>query len=550
MDVKGVLEIRVGFEKANAPAQHISNASALRASLMGFFLAFWEHVLAERGGITLLLLDDPQELLDHDNKAKLARLLPELVKRGGQLVVATYDRHFARAATAAGREYSTIEHRSVHPVNHHRNLLKTASAVEELDLKRNAYEGDKDNASLAQDYAGEVRDFLEARLTDLFDDPAYPAYAAGSRAPTLADHLGHLRGLVNNPPNALFRGKSVTDFSGCRALAQGADCLRVLNAAHHNKSSLSAGEIGATAAHLGQVCKLVERMHTEFRHWRWREPLQDAEPPTNVVPFKPVATPTFQVLIHPDLAAFTATSAHAGSQDMASEILDESWFAGRTLFLVRTNNLGFSVPPGCIAITESDAYEGRDNDLVIVRQRGHLLARRLLRPPRGDEITLAAQAPDPRESKQTLQFNAGDVVLHRIVGMLTEQPAPPYGKGEATELTSAASLSHIRTAYRVRDESGIPLALPGQIVLGGDELTKTQITTMEGTLVALSLDDGLSIFKRIGELVPGSGGRLRQFESIGGVGSSMVVSLVEPEEESDAPRFVCARRVIGVLYTV
>src|SRR3546814_12806399 len=43
MDVRGVLDIRVGFEQASAPAQHISNASALRASLMGFFLAFWEQ---------------------------------------------------------------------------------------------------------------------------------------------------------------------------------------------------------------------------------------------------------------------------------------------------------------------------------------------------------------------------------------------------------------------------------------------------------------------------------------------------------------------------
>ena len=298
------------------------------------------------------------------------------------------------------------------------------------------------------------------------------------------------------------------------------------------------------------MCIFSTSLHTEFRHWRWHEPLQEAERPTNVVPFKPVSTPTFKVLIHPDLAAFTATSTHEGTQDVASEIVDESWFADKTLFLIRTNNLGFSVPPGCIAIGEGHSYEGKDNDLVIVRRRGHLLARRLLRPPRGDELTLAAQAPDPRESRQTLQFNASDVVLHRIVGILTEQPTPPHGKGEATELTSAVSLSHIKTAYRVRDESGIPLALPGQVVLGGDELIKTQLAAMEGTLIALSLDDGRSIFKRIGKLVPGSGGRLRQFESIGGLGSSVVVSLVEPEEESDAPRFVCARLVIGVLYTV
>ena len=187
---------------------------------------------------------------------------------------------------------------------------------------------------------------------------------------------------------------------------------------------------------------------------------------------------------------------------------------------------------------------------MIARQKGHLLARRLFRSPHGDELTLAAEAPDPRQSKPTLLFNAGDVVLHRIVGMLTEQPTPPPGKGEATELPSAVSLSHIQTAYRVRDESGIPLALPGQIVLGGDEVTKNQLPKMEGTLIALGLDNGNSVFKRIGKRVPGTAGRLWQFESVGGLGSSMVVSLVEPDERSDVPRFSCARQVIGILYTV
>jgi hypothetical protein len=550
MDVKGVLDIRVGFEKASAPAQHISNASALRASLMGFFLAFWEHVLAERGGIALLIFDDPQELLDHDNKEKLARLLPELVNQGGQLLVATYDRYFARAAVAAGREHAAIEHRSVHPVNPSRDTLNAAAAVEELDRKYSAYAKDKDNASLAQDYANEVRIFLEARLADLFDDPAYPAYAAASKAPTFADHLGRLRGLVKGPPNALFKGKAVTDFCDCKALAQGAECIKIINTAHHNKSSLSAGDVYAVAGDLDLVRKLAEKMHIEFRHWRWHEPLQENETSNNIVPFKSVTAPAFKVLINPDLAAFTTTSANEGTQDTASEMLDGSWFADKTLFLIRKNNLGFSVPDGCIAIVESNSYEGKDHNLVIARQQGHLLARRLFRPLYGDDLTLAAEAPDPRESKPTLLFDAGDVVLHRIVGMLTEQPVPPFGKGEAIELSSAASLSHIKAAYRVREESGIPLALPGQIVLGGDIVTKDQLAATEGTLVALALDDGSCIFKRVGRPVPGASGRLWQFESIGGLGGSAVVSLSEPDEKSAAPRFVSARRVIGVLYTV
>jgi hypothetical protein len=68
-------------------------------------------------------------------------------------------------------------------------------------------------------------------------------------------------------------------------------------------------------------------------------------------------------------------------------------------------------------------------------------------------------------------------------------------------------------------------------------VTKNQLGAMEGMLVALCLDDGSSVFKRIGKPVPGTGGRLWQFESVGGLGSSIVVSFVEPDETSDVPRF-------------
>jgi hypothetical protein len=41
---------------------------------------------------------------------------------------------------------------------------------------------------------------------------------------------------------------------------------------------------------------------------------------------------------------------------------------------------------------------------------------------------------------------------------------------------------------------------------------------------------------------------LRQFETIGGLGSSIVISTEELEGEDDVPIMVSARRVVGVLY--
>lgn len=89
---KGELDLVVQTGGISAPAQHVTNASALRASLVAFFLAFWEHVLKERGGIASLILDDPQELLDDENRERLAAAFVPLVDAGAQL------RDFARAS--------------------------------------------------------------------------------------------------------------------------------------------------------------------------------------------------------------------------------------------------------------------------------------------------------------------------------------------------------------------------------------------------------------------------------------------------------------------
>lgn len=548
MDAKGVLDIRVGSDKATAPAQHVSNASALRANIMGFFLAFWEHVLKEHGGLTLLIMDDPQDLLDDDNRSRLARLLPELVNQGAQLIVTTYDRFFAREVAAAGRKHSVIEHRSVHPVNINNDILRTAPATEELDRRRDAYIADKDNAVLAQDYAGEVRVFLEARLSDMFDDPSYPAYAYSSAAPTLSDYVSRLRGFRATVSNALFQGKAVKDFCGCPAVASGTPAMRVLNTPHHQKASLTPGEVYAVRDDLDNVRRFAEAMHMEFRHFRWHEPLEAGPVKSDVVSLVPVKVTAFRTFIQPDLAAFTSHCAPEASQEQPEELLTEKWFADKSLYYVGVDNLGFALPAGSIAIVESAPYEGRDHNLVIVRDSGNTLARRLFRPPEGDQLSLAAEAPDPRKSKPTLNRSANRVAVHRIVGMLTEQPTPPFGKGEAIELPAAASLSQIKAAYGVRDESGVPLALHGQIVLGGELVEPGQLSSLQGTLIALSLVDGASVFKRIGSAVRGTKGRLWQFESIGGLGSSIVVSLLEEDGKDGLPVFSSARRVLGVLY--
>jgi hypothetical protein len=473
-------------------------------------------------------------------------MLPKLVKEGAQLVVTSYDRSFTTNAVLEGRAKCGIDHLSVHPVNAQRNRLETAPAKDKLDEKRNMFQQDRDNASNGQEYASEVREFVEARMRDLFDDPVYPAYTTTTKKRNFSDHLNQLRRLVKEAPVALFKNPAVVDFCNSPALTQDARCLQVLNTAHHDKASLSAGDVNNVSGDLEKICQLAEAMHSAFRHWRWKEPLEEA--PDNVVQLKPLHKPTFRTLIHPDLAAFTRTSGDDGTQDVAVENLDGNWFADKCLFYISTDNLGFSLPSGCIAIVETTPYSGKDHNIVIAVQKGNILARRLLRPVTGGDIVLAAETADPRAAKPTLSSDAQNVRLHRIVGMLLEQPPPPLGKGEARPLDNAASLALIKAAYRVSEESAVPLALPGQIVLGGECIYANHFGALEGELVALTLMNGKSVFKRVGPSLTGALGNLRQFESIGGLGASLVVAMEAIEEEPDFPTFHSARRVLGVLY--
>lgn len=549
MDAKGVLELKVGRLGVTAPAQHVSNASALRGALLGFFLAFREHVVATRGGLALLILDDPQELLDNDNRERLARGLSRLVDAGAQLFTTTHDRKFARSLVAESRARDSIEHLSVHPVNAVRPTLVVSPAIEEVDRKRHAFHGNPDSAPHAQDFAGDLRVFLESRLGDLFDDIAHPAYATSTKALTLNPLMDKLRGLVSTGTGELFTNPIVKRFAEDAALAEGAEPRRVLNESHHDKASISYMDVKAVEADFARLRTGIEKVHEQFRLHRWREPLVPAEVGSaTVVPLQPMAKPIISVPICPDIAAFVGQLPDGGSQDVSGDQLDGRWFEGKALYYVRGDTLGFAIPSGAVAIVDSEPYPGRDQNLVIARNRDQVLARRLVTSRGAIGVSLSAQMPDPRTRRPTLTFDESRLRLYRIVGAVFTDMPPPTGGGEATLVDAVPELAQVTVAYRVKEESAIPLALPGQVILGGAKLTATDLDAWEGRLAAVTLEDGTSIFKRVGARLPGKLGYLRQFETIGGLGTSVVIATEIVAGRYPVPVMASARRVVGVLY--
>ncbi|WP_102958599.1 ATP-binding protein [Mangrovicella endophytica] len=550
MDARGILALQAGRLGVTAPAQHVSNASSLRASILGFFMAFREHVLATRGGLALLCLDDPQELLDNDNKERLARGLSSLAAVGVQILVTTHDRKFARSLVAECRSEDRIKHLSVHPVNANRLTVTLSPAMEEVDRRRQAFDTNPDSARDAQDYASDLRVFIEARLGDLFDNAVHPAHAGPTRAPTLVTLVDRLRTLVASGNDELFTHPVVRRFAEDPALAEGAAPRRILNQSHHDKASIGYADVLSVRSDFHRLRTEVEKVHEQFRLYRWREPLDPAEGGTGAVhPLPAMPRPAFSVPLCPDLAAFSGSFGPEGSQDVPTETVDGSWFEGKALFYVRGDSLGFAVPSGSVVIVEAEPYPGRDQNLVVAKAKGQLMARRMVKAAGATGVSLSAQMPDPRRSRATMTFDDSKVRLHRVVGaVFTDMPPPEGARNEAAPVDDVPELRRVQTAYRVKEDSAVPLVLPGQTVLGGDDLSAADLDGWEGKFVAVTLDDGQSIFKRVGSRLPGSLSYLRIFETIGGLGGSLVVATEAVAERFDVPLMVRVRQIVGVLY--
>lgn len=130
----GSLRFAAGMGGSRAAAGDVSNASDLRATLLAFLLAYREHLLATRGGLSLLLLDDPRELLDPDNRRRLASTITAVVGQGGRVVMTTADPEFAHLVARDAHRRSDIgqiDQRRIQPAAGTHGCLELIAREEE-----------------------------------------------------------------------------------------------------------------------------------------------------------------------------------------------------------------------------------------------------------------------------------------------------------------------------------------------------------------------------------------------------------------------------------
>ncbi|NYZ17883.1 AAA family ATPase [Azospirillum sp. RWY-5-1] len=306
VDAAGKLALLVERGGTLVAAEHVGNASFLRAYLMAFLMAFWHHVLETRGGLTLLVFDDPQELMDPNNRHRLATTMGKLADAGASLLLATHDSRFALEMCAEMRRRRIMRHLSVHGRNATRHCAMLAPSVEALEEKRRAFrDGPQDDHQAARDYANEFRIFAEARLSDLFDRPAH----SQPRKPTLEVLIGELSRLADAPGlsgpafEALRAEPALRPDSGFRAL---------LNRVHHGDAhTVTWNDVDEHRDLFDRMRRLVIDAHEEHRRWQKRDEAPRATAPA--VSLDPMRAPSFGTL-HADqrLAAFSGNEGAGG----------------------------------------------------------------------------------------------------------------------------------------------------------------------------------------------------------------------------------------------
>ncbi len=547
MGRKGELDLIVQTGGVSAPAQHVTNASALRASLVAFFFAFWEYVLKERGGLMILVLDDPQELLDDENRERLAAALAALVAAGAQLIVTSYDprfcAHTSRLAVDGG-----IEHLEVHPATRQQPVVRTTLPLPVIEQRKARFMADENAEEPARDFADGCRVFFEAKLGDMFDGPAHAAWAIANRDPTLAIFIQRLRSLVKAGPEGMFSADVFRRFVDHPALADQSPLIVIMNKAHHGRrQEIRAADVAQCANDLSQLLKLVEQMYEECYRWRRRDAPTEFAATEAPPALAPMPHPFLNVLICPDLAAFTK-DAPSGESQKSPERLDPHLLDGTVAYFLRRPNFGFAAPLGSLAIVEAVPGPGLDRSLVIARHGGATYARRLVRSATAGVFGLTADVPDPRtKPPKTIILPETDVAIHQVVGIIFDHSVTVgHGQDEAVLVDASDVLKRIQLAFRVDGDSAVPLALDRQVVLGGNRIELDALGSHKESLVALTLDDGSSRFKRVGATLPNELAHLRQFESIGGLGDSEVLSV--GRSHRGLRNVTEARAILGVLY--
>ena len=555
ISANGALQIQAEVQGTQTAAQHVSNSSDLRSTLLAVYFALWEHLYEEQGGISLIILDDLDELFDQRNFRKYSNTLPQVCEVGAQLLVTTNSRQVSSFVSKAFND-SDIQLRQIHPLSENKEHIGMALLEEGIEKKRKEYERRINDDSAAKEYVEELRIYIEQQLGDILCD-----IKIANPLPTLSDYVDKIRKLhsLGIPPFEHDVFYALVTKTALRS--NETDFMALINDSHHGRSSnIAYGSITRSIKEeIKTVLRRINEAHLAYESWV----MQESESVIGEIPCRPKSSNSivFHVPLYENIAA--ASSGLSGESDLSPEEFNAEILGEYAIYHLWTNNFGFAAQEGYKAIVKLADEAIKRNSFVIALHKEEVWARRYSKPLNGNQIVLNSEMLDPYRRPPALVLPVEEVRLLEVMGFLFDEMQ--YDKNgsdnEALLLEEYKLLETITTAFKVRGDSATPLALHNQIILGGAQIVPSDFDSRIGKLVALATNDNEQVFKRLGGCVKKkssphmdkkSSSHLRLFETIGGLGNSKIYRTEEMENDPFAhiPLIIPAsvREIVGVLY--
>ncbi|TSD85712.1 S24 family peptidase [Mycobacterium sp. KBS0706] len=538
--------LRAGLGSMRVPAHQVMNTSLLRACVWAFLFSLWEHVRTQSGGLSCILLDDPQTHFDPINCENLAAAVPKMPAHGMRPLIASNDVRFvasvqdklpSRAADAPSWTALRLD-----PVSSCKLTASLSPTIDEIRERRSRYLEDENDAAKAQEFVKCVRVDIENRLWGLLATESLIMHS-----PTLGDLLGQMR-QARNAGERPFEEPPFEKLLTHQALRDGALFYRIINKAHHQPSMITPQDAADVNEVYESVHSLLRSCAASYARFLGRLTHEERDLVLADAPAAPQEThlPVVPLPMLGTLAARSSADILAIGGDQ--EYLSLASLGSVALYAIRSPTLGSLALTGQVVIVslDRDAIEGEP---VIALYGNKTYARRFHRDKKDLSRTiLVADRSGTERVPPVLLVPTAAIRILPIIGILYDAQDPP-GRDEAVAVETTDILSRKLVAAHIVEDSAYPVIRNGDVVLieTSDDLSPAKLAALEGRIVAItarSNGESFGYLKRLGQSISDN---IRVFENIGLNGHAIGVSLNPSATRPGIPLLERLWRVHGVL---
>ena len=491
-------------------AHHVMNASALRAFLSAFVLALWQQVWSRSGGISTILMDDPQDLLDPGNVANLAATVPLLIAEGINPIIVSNDFGFiptveafvaADKRTMGSVRTETLEFSAI---STSKCTVSLAPVADEVRVRCEHWQkANPNDTGLAREFVYPVRVRIETKMWDLLaSDPAI------LHDPTMGDLLGKIANARNRGERP-FNEEPFRRLLELPALKPDAPFRAVINKAHHGRANqITPADAETVRQSYEEVFSAIDACWLAYARFMGRLPPEEAVAGAQKAfpDLKLVTLRSAPISVVGRLAA-RAAGGPLTTIDQATDRLDLSLLGDVSLFTLRAPTLGLVAFPGQTLLVSATA-EVKHGDLAIVRTPGKTFARRI-GFDKSDHARIALEtmpSTNPR-APQTHFVPRSSARLSKVIGVIFDEATPTRSQDEAIETDRSPIFEQVVAAASVVGDSAFPVALDeGYVLLG----VAPDLTLLDGQILAVVTradefsTDYFAYLKRLGKAMPRS----------------------------------------------